>query len=126
MALLVKAGKIIGVTTQTVIEELEANIAKFKKINIEALHQLIIDYRFVVRERVTELEMGPFLGKIHIKDAHVTAGAVLSGCDFLATLDKKHLNNQSVKRKINQIKIVSPKEFLTSSVLVKYGYGREK
>lgn len=119
LAVLVKAGRIIGVTTQTVIEEVEANIAKFKKISIKTLHQFITDYRFLVGEKVAEFEIKPFLDKVHIKDAHVIAGAVLSGCDFLVTLDKKHLNNPSVKRKIKQIKIVSPKKLLTSSVYLK-------
>lgn len=87
LAVLVKARRMIGVTTQTVIEELEANIDKFKKINVKVLHQFIADYRFLVREKVTEFEIEPFLGKVHLKDAHVIAGAVLSGCDFLVTLD---------------------------------------
>lgn len=117
LAVLVKAGRIIGVTTQTVIEELETNIAKFKKISIKTLHQFITDYRFMVREKVTEFEIEPFSDKVHIKDTHVIAGAVLSGCGFLITLDKKHLNNPSVKRKIKQVEIVSPKELLTSEAL---------
>lgn len=36
-------------------------------------------------------------------------------CDYLVTLDKKHLNNPSVKKKVSKIEIVSPKELLMTA-----------
>jgi len=112
LIIFVKMEKIIGVTSQTVTEELEANIAKFKKISAISLQRLITDYRLLVTEKLTELEIGPFLGMVHPKDAHVIAGGILTGCNYLVTLDRKHLDNPSVKKKVGKIEILSPKEML--------------
>jgi len=113
LASLVAKGKIIGVTTQTVIEELEDNLKKFKKTTKAELYQFISEHNFIVREKISESEIKPFLDVVDEKDAHVVAGAMLTGCDYLVTLDKKHLDNSSVKAKISKIKIASPRQLLT-------------
>jgi len=110
---LVAERKIIGVTTQTVIKELEKNLKKIKNIAKKEFHQFIIRRNFIVREKISESEIKPFLDVVDKKNAHVVAGAILTGCDHLVTLDKKHLNNSSVKAKISKIKIISPKESLS-------------
>lgn len=115
LADLVRLNDITGITTQTVIEELENNISKFKEAEIKP-NQFIKDNNFIVREKIKESEAKPFLEIVDVKDAHILAGAILTGCDYLVTLDKKHLNYPSVKAKISKIKIVSPKELLNALI----------
>ena len=44
-------------------------------------------------------------------DVHVVAGASLSGANFLVTLDKKHILTPPVRKLLNPMQVVSPKEF---------------
>lgn len=44
-------------------------------------------------------------------DVHVLAGAVISGSDFLISLDKKHILTRRVKRFLKPIRVFSPKQF---------------
>lgn len=106
----VRYGHILGITSQTVIEEVERNASKFSVFS--DLASLINDNNFFVRSKITLLEIKPYQNLIEPKDAHVVAGAVLTECDYLVTLDKKHLDNTSVKNSITQTKIVSPKDLL--------------
>ena len=107
---LVKRGFIYGLTSKTVIQELEENLHKFnQQINIDLL---INNYRILIREKISNIEIGPYRGVIEEKDCHVVAGAVLTNCQYLVTLDKKHLDNSIIKNKIKNVKIISPKELL--------------
>lgn len=106
----VKNEVIYGLTSKTVIDELTDNIQKFnQKINIDSL---INEYRILIREKISNIEIGPYRGVIDEKDCHVVAGAVLTNCQYLVTLDKKHLDNSVVRNKIKNVKIISPKELL--------------
>ena len=111
----VKKNIIYGITSQTVIDELENNLYKFnEQINIELL---IEEYSILIREKISDIEIEPYKVLIEEKDQHVVAGAILTGCQYLITLDKKHLNNQKIKEKITKIKIVSPKELLNKILI---------
>lgn len=57
-------------------------------------------------------EIKSWVEKIEPKDAHVVAGAILTGCDYLVTLDKKHLNNPTIQQHVNEVEIIAPKELL--------------
>lgn len=113
LASLAQMKAILGITTQNIIEELEKNQYKFEEVNSEIIHGFIEKNNFLVRKSVTESEIEPCHGIIERKDAHVIAGAILTHCDYLATLDKKHINNKRVKAKIKQVIILSPKELLS-------------
>lgn len=110
-------GKVIGFTSQTVIDEVIANADKFKsKIKPTDINQFILKHNFIVRNAITLNETKPYTAIIHPKDAHVLAGANLTGCQYLVTLDKKHLDQTSVKSKVArtyQIKILSPHQLLS-------------
>lgn len=108
----VRNGKIIGFTTQTVIEEVIDNIGKLKRLNKESIRQFIKQYKFIVREAITVDEIKPYIGIVEKKDAHVLAGAILTHTDYLVTLDKKHIDNTAIKSKISNLKITSPGELL--------------
>ena len=110
---LVKKKVIVGIITENVIEELKANILKFKTpISSSEIDEFIQQSQFLVREEVSLEEIQPYLNLVEEKDAHILAGAILTKSDFLVTLDKKHLNNKSVKEKVKEVIIISPKEFL--------------
>ncbi|OGK10365.1 putative toxin-antitoxin system toxin component, PIN family [Candidatus Roizmanbacteria bacterium RIFCSPHIGHO2_01_FULL_35_10] len=109
----VKLRDIVGITTQTVIEEVEDNINKFRDRKASP-KQFIKDSNFIVREKIKQSETKTYAEIVNEKDRHVLAGAILTGCSYLVTLDKKHLNNPLIKIKISKIIIVSPKELLNA------------
>lgn len=107
---LTKRKVIYGLTSMTVIEELEDNIQKFdQSINVDSL---INEYGILIREKISNDEIKPYKSFIEEKDCHVVAGAVLTESKYLVTLDKKHLDNQIIKEKINDVKIISPRDLL--------------
>jgi len=107
---LVKRNIIYGITSETVIDELENNSQKLNyKINIGLL---INEYGILIREKISNDEIKLYKSFIEEKDCHVVAGAILTGSQYLVTLDKKHLNNQMIKGKIKDSKIISPGELL--------------
>lgn len=109
---LTERGYIYGVVTETIVEELEQNLRKLKKIDTADITHFIVMNRFIVREKVSREEIKPFVAKVHEKDAHVLAAAVHTGCEYLVTLDKKHLNNEEVRTRVKELHIVSPAEAL--------------
>lgn len=113
----VKAGKIVGVTSQTVINEIleEDKSKKLKKSKAE-IEDFIVRSGLVVREEVTLEEIEEYHNRVDREDAHVIAGATLTKCAYLVSLDKKHLVREDVKKEFLPLKIVSPKELLESIV----------
>lgn len=112
LASFIRSEIITGITTQTVIEELEDNLYKLNETNPKIIHDFLKENNFLVRKSISLSEIEPYQTLVEKKDAHVIAGAILTNCDYLVTLDKKHLNNIKVKIKITQVKILSPKELL--------------
>jgi putative PIN family toxin of toxin-antitoxin system len=106
-----KNKKIMAISTLTVIQELKDNL---NKLNLEtsAIDKFVFENDFLVREEITEQETQPYINIVHEKDAHVVAGAFLTGCQYLLTLDKKHLDNPEVRKKIKNLTILSPKKLL--------------
>lgn len=88
---------------------------KLKKINKSKneLTDFILQHNFFVRQKVSKEESEKYLDFVSDpKDAHILAGAKLSGCGYLVTLDKKHLLNSVIKKRFKPLKIISPKEML--------------
>lgn len=102
----------IGFTTQTIIAELEQNLHKLQSSNTVQLDHYLVRSNLIIRQAITPEEIEPWLGQIEPKDAHVVAGAVLTQCDYLVTLDKKHLNHPSIQQRVTQTTIIAPKELL--------------
>lgn len=109
----IKARKIIGITSQTVIEEVleEDKFEKLQKSKDE-IQAFIAQSGLFVREHVSLDEIEPYQGAIDVEDAHLIAGANLTKCAYLVTLDKKHLLRADVKERFLPLRIVSPKELL--------------
>src|SRR3990167_356865 len=111
----VKLGKITGITSQTVIEEIleEDKFSRIKKSKRE-IEQFIAESRLIVRKPISAGEIEPYQGLVDIEDAHLIAGANLTRCRYLATLDKKHLLRNDIQRKFLPLKIASPGQLLES------------
>ncbi len=66
----------------------------------------------MVREEITLEEIEPYQNRVDAEDAHLIAGANLTKCAYLVSLDKKHLIREDVKKEFLPLKIVSPKELI--------------
>lgn len=109
----IKTRTITGVVSQTVIEEiLEEDKSKRIKRSVEQIEQFIAESGLIVREAITEEEIAPYHDQVDAEDAHLIAGAYLTKCTYLVTLDKKHLLRPDIQEKFLPLRIVSPKELL--------------
>lgn len=114
---LIKTRNIKGITSQTAIDEVleEDKFKKLKKTKEEIEH-FIVESGLVVRERITLEEIESYQNRVDIEDAHLIAGANLTKCIYLVSLDKKHLVREDIKKEFLPLKIVSPKELLAEIV----------
>ena len=114
----VQLSKIAGITSQTVIEEIleEDKFKRIKKSKRE-IEQFILDIRLIVRKPITIDEIAAYQDQVDIEDAHLVAGANLTRCRYLVTLDKKHLLRPDIQEKFLPLKIVSPGQLLEELVL---------
>lgn len=113
----IKLKKVIGITSQTVIDEvLEED--KYKKLHKSKtqIKQFIAQSGLLVRESITALEIAPYQKIVDTEDAHLIAGAKLTRCQYLVTLDKKHLLKDEIRGKVLPLKIVNPKKILEELV----------
>jgi predicted nucleic acid-binding protein len=106
-----RSGQVQGFTTQTVLEETGRNLKKYSRRRIDFGEQ-IAKSALVVFEKISSQDINPYVGLIHEKDAHIICGAKLTRCDFILTLDKKHIQNETVKRNFPEFNILSPKELI--------------
>ena len=113
----IKFGKITAITSQTVIEEIleEDKTPRIKKSKTQ-IGQFIADSKLIVRKPITIDEIEPYQGLVDVEDAHLIAGANLTKCGYLVTLDKKHLLRPDIQKKFLSLKIVSPGELLEELV----------
>lgn len=109
----IKLGKIVGITSQTAIDEIleEDKSAKINKSK-EEIEQFITQSSLLIRKAITVNEITAYKDKIDVEDAHLVAGAKLTKCSYLVTLDKKHLLRNDIQKTFLPLKIVSPKELL--------------
>lgn len=107
----IKVGKIKGITSQTAIEEILDKTGKLKKPKEEIEH-FIAASGLVVRKNITMEGVLPYQDLVNREDAHLIAGAHLTKCTHLVTLDRKHLLRSDIKGKFLPLRILSPKELL--------------
>lgn len=112
-----KTGKITGITSQTVIEEILENDKSQKlRRSKEEIEAFIAQSGLLIRNRIRIEEIAPYRGAIDDDDAHLVAGANLTKCAYLVTLDKKHLLRADIQERFLPLRIVSPKELLEEIV----------
>ena len=107
----VRLGVMVGITSQTVLNEVISKTAKINKLQNE-IEAFIVESKVVVRRRVTKKEINPYTNLVDAGDAHLIAGAKLTRCVILVTLDKRHLLRQEIHKKFLPLMIVSPRELL--------------
>ncbi len=113
----IKIGRINGITSQTAIDEtLEEEKPERIKRSKEEIEQFIAHSGLVVRESITLEEIAPYKDLVAVEDAHLIAGAKLTKCTHLVTLDKKHLLREDIQKRFLPLRIVSPKELLEEIV----------
>lgn len=114
---LVRKGVLNGLTSQTVVEEIleEGKPRKLKKSK-EELVQFIVNSGLIVRKNITQKEIESYQGMLDREDAHLIAGANLTRCGYLVTLDKKHLLRHDIRKRFLPLRIVTPKELLEEIV----------
>ncbi len=103
--------RITGITSQTAIEEILDKTKKLGKSKAE-LEEFIADSGLVIRQAVSVEEIMPYRGLVDLDDAHLIAGANLTECSHLVTLDKKHLLRDDIQLRFLPLKIISPKDLL--------------
>lgn len=106
----VRKGRIVGVTSQTVVDEVVNNSEKLRKTHTEIL-DFIASSKIIVRDEIAFEQIQEYQGLIDEKDAHLIAGAVLTKCSHLVSLDKKHVVNETNKVRF-PLKIIFPKDLL--------------
>ena len=109
----IKRKKIAGITSQTAIEEtLEGDKPKRINRSRQEVERFIVQSGLIIRESITLEEIIPYKNLVAVEDAHLIAGANLTRCLYLVTLDKKHLLRVDIQKRFLPLKIVSPKELL--------------
>lgn len=109
----IKREIITGITSQTVLEEvLEEDKPKKLKRSFEEIGEFIRQSGLIVRENITTEEIASYKGDVDEEDAHLFAGALLTKCSHLVSLDKKHVVRPDIKKKFLPLRIVTPKELL--------------
>ncbi len=108
---LASKGKILAIVSQTVVLEVLEHKEKIGKTEIE-INDFVIQNKIVVREEISYEEAGEYFESVEKDDAHLVAGAKLTKCDYLISLDKKHV--LSLNDKFSPLKITDPKGFLST------------
>ncbi|MEK9143716.1 MAG: putative toxin-antitoxin system toxin component, PIN family [Patescibacteria group bacterium] len=106
---------IVAITSQTVIDEVTDHTEKIHKTSQE-ISLYIKESGLLVRERVTQVEIEKVSGIVDSTDAHLVVGARGAACQYLVTLDKKHLLRAGVRKNVLPLQIVNPKELLEKLV----------
>ena len=106
---LAKKNKILAIISHTVVLEVLEHKEKIGKTEDE-INNFLMRNKIVVREEINHEEAGKYTGLVDKDDAHLIAGAKLTECNYLVSLDKKHV--LSLGNKFSPLKIVNTKEFL--------------
>jgi len=109
---LAQKNSIIGITSQTVVEEILSHRHKIRKIPEEII-EYIHENNLIIRNEILLKDIQAISDlMIDVDDAHVFVGAMHTGADYLVSLDKKHILAPSVKATFSHLHICSPKELL--------------
>jgi hypothetical protein len=76
----------------------------------EQIAQFVAESGLLVREAISLKEIEPYQTLIDREDAHLIAGALLTTCSHLVSLDKKHVLKHDVRGRFLPLVILSHKE----------------
>lgn len=106
---LTREKKIVGLISEIVFDEVLRNIEKIKMKREQI--DLVLEKSFIIVASPSEKLFTRYESTMVDKgDIHLLASAKETKSDFLVNLDKKHI--LSLKKKIKDFKIVSPKELI--------------
>ena len=111
----VKTGKLVGITSQTALDEVLEKTEKIKKSKKE-IEDFVAKSGLLVRKNIALKEIAPYKGLVDAEDAHLLAGSELTNCTHLVSLDKKHLLRPEIQKRFLPLKIASPKDLLEEIV----------
>jgi len=101
--------------TRLILNEAEKNLrakAKFRDAALVRFYRLIAAPGLQVVATPSREEAATYSGIIHIKDAHVLAGACKAKAHALITLDRRHFCTPAVRRANLPFEILTPGAFL--------------
>ena len=104
-----KNNTIVAITSQTVIDEVIDHTEKIRKTP-EEISLFVKESGLLVRERVTQMKIEKVSGIVDSTDAHLVVGARGAECQYLLTLDKKHLLRSDIRKNVAPLRILNPKE----------------
>lgn len=91
-----------------------SNVNKLPHHTDDSIRQFIAERGFLVRRYITVSEIEPYVAVVEERDAHVIAGALITRCEYLVTLDKKHIDTRVAKNFVgDRLCVVSPQEMLS-------------
>lgn len=108
---LIEKNKIIGLTSQAVLGEVQRNVVKKMPEKVKYYTELTYNGNITVLDYPDKKDVSLWYDVIEAKDAHVLASCVKSKADFLVTLDRKHFMLPDVQKEV-PFKIVTPKELI--------------
>lgn len=116
LLLWVKEQKIKGLISEIILGEVLRHASKFQ-LKKKSLEEKIKNISFEVVSAPSKVAIGNWI-KVVLDpgDAHLFASAAKNKCDFLVSLDKKHV--LSLKNKVDNLKIVSPAELIELENLI--------
>lgn len=109
--------KIHAVTSANVVDETVQAIRRYtEKQQDEAILAFLQEHKVVVHEYIHENDSDEYSSIVDPLDAHVIAGALMTQCSHLVSLDKKHLVRPDIQKHFApQIHIVTPGEYLKNT-----------
>lgn len=111
-----KLHKLKLLTTPLVVEEVSRNLDKLHVVS-NKLHRLLSSKIVLLLANPNEETIEKFRRICRDPDdAHVLAGAAISGADVLLTLDKKHILAPNVQKALQPMSVKSPKNFWSGYV----------
>lgn len=106
-----KQQKLKVLTTPLVVEEVTRHLDKLNIVP-DKLHRLLSSKTVRLLANPNDGTIEKFRHVCHDpNDAHVLAGAAISGADILLSLDKKHILAPSVQKALHPMSVKSPKDF---------------
>lgn len=107
---LAKAGKISGVISEIVLDEVLRNCSRLALNKEKTLNQIKKIFK-LISKAPAESSVNSWKNIIvDFGDAHLLASAHELKADYLVTLDQKHL--LVLQKKVKSVRIVSPKELI--------------
>src|SRR3989339_1004771 len=102
---LAKKKALAAITSQTVIDEVLKHQQKIQKTKKE-IEEFLIQNPFLIRQKIKANEAKKYQRLIDADDCHLIAGANLTKCQYLVTLDKKHLLTKTAQNSVKPLKMV--------------------